>query len=435
VTAGRATSSVHSGVVPEPRQKANVQAPSGTLGERLIPRILITPPEQETTEAAGDYGYTPLRIGYLLDYPSGEIAADIIDSYMLGFEDAMNEGRLTRPIELITEVAVGLPTSDVSAVLAAHRKLVDEGCLVVLGPGISDNAMALRDQVEELGVPTLALTGTSRFAGEHCFALSNGGHGEEPAVMASYLRRRGLNRVAVIGEVSAGDREYRDAFRVQADANGLQIVAEDAFDHRPGPELEAALVRYRDVVKPDALVYCGFGLISSHLNPILERIGWNPPKVMSAAFMWAVLSEQWLAALEGWVGIEQTTEKSGPNANPNYAPLLDRFEARFSRRVEHVMIPQSYDMVRAVTEALRLASIMTPGGVRDGFERIKMMASATGGPRTNITFGPHDHRGYKGDYLVMKRIEAGSFLFEDYHWPEYLSNGLLATANGSTSGS
>ena len=46
-----------------------------------------------------------------------------------------------------------------------------------------------------------------------------------------------------------------------------------------------------------------------------------------------------------------------------------------------------------------------------------MMPSAAGGPRTNITFGPYDHRGYKGDYLVMKRIKGGRFHFEDYHWP------------------
>ena len=57
---------------------------------------------------------------------------------------------------------------------------------------------------------------------------------------------------------------------------------------------------------PTRLVYCGFGLNSGQINPGLERIGWDPPKVMNAAIMWAFMSPAWTAALDGWTGIEQT---------------------------------------------------------------------------------------------------------------------------------
>jgi hypothetical protein len=43
-------------------------------------------------------------------------------------------------------------------------------------------------------------------------------------------------------------------------------------------------------------------------------------------------------------------------------------------------------------------------GVRLGLERIKTFPAANGGARTNITFGPYDYRGYKDDFLAMRRI-------------------------------
>jgi branched-chain amino acid transport system substrate-binding protein len=59
-----------------------------------------------------------------------------------------------------------------------------------------------------------------------------------------------------------------------------------------------------------------------------------------------------------------------------------------------------------------------------GIERIKMMPSALGGPRTYLEFGPYDHRGYKGDFLIMKQLRNGEFHFADYHWPQWPINRL-----------
>ena len=55
-------------------------------------------------------------------------------------------------------------------------------------------------------------------------------------------------------------------------------------------------------------------------------------------------------------------------------------------------------------------------------QQIKMFPSAIGGPRTNVTFGPYDHRGYKGDWLFVNRLQHGGFEFCDYHIPEFPSN-------------
>ena len=52
--------------------------------------------------------------------------------------------------------------------------------------GVTDNAQVLRPVIEELQVPYITRAGTTRFVGEYCFSLANGGHGEEAAILAAY---------------------------------------------------------------------------------------------------------------------------------------------------------------------------------------------------------------------------------------------------------
>jgi branched-chain amino acid transport system substrate-binding protein len=108
--------------------------------------------------------------------------------------------------------------------------------------------------------------------------------------------------------------------------------------------------------------------------------------------------------------------------NPNWDPCLNRFEKRFGYRAGHTMTGLLYDQGRAAAEAIINAPLLTGEGLRAGLERIKMMPATVGGPRTSITFGPGDHRGYKGDFLFMKQVRQGRFHFAGYHRPQWPIN-------------
>ena len=55
-------------------------------------------------------------------------------------------------------------------------------------------------------------------------------------------------------------------------------------------------------------------------------------------------------------------------------------------------------------EALRHP--LTPDGVRDALERVKMIPAASGSPGTYISFGNWMHRGWVGaGYLVARRLD------------------------------
>ena len=377
--------------------------------------------EGVTVAPAGPEG--SIRIGFLSDMPTGSSLSEYVDPIVLALEDAVVEGRLRYQVELLASHVVGLPTGEAANVVAAFEDLVARGCVLVLSTGVTSNALVLRDVINRLEVPYITMAGTTRFTGPFCFSLANGGHGEEAAIVAAYLAHKNYRRVVVAGEDSPGDVEYRAFFAEQAALYGIDIADDHYFAGSPTEvEVDAVLSRFRDF-GPDALVYCGFGFHSQMLSPSLARIGWSPPKVMNAAIMWALASPAWSGALDGWVGIEQTNnDHDSVEKNPNWSAMLARFEARFGHRPDNTMTALLYDQGRAAVEAVANAPSVDGAGLAAGLERIKMMPSTLGGPRTYIGFGPEDHRGYRGDFMFMKQLRDGKFHFDSYHWPQWPIN-------------
>jgi ABC-type branched-subunit amino acid transport system substrate-binding protein len=165
-------------------------------------------------------------------------------------------------------------------------------------------------------------------------------------------------------------------------------------------------------VEADSIAYFGFGLPAIKMGPIFREMGWDPPRIMCGAFMFIYAGAEFLKALEGWTGVDQICEE-----NPRLQPFLDRYAEKYGRR-EFSLIPGlSYDTGMVVAHALRYAPVRNPEGVKAGLERVRMLSTVTGGPRTHITFGPYDHKGWKGDYLVVRKVENGQSVFKAYYEP------------------
>ena len=58
--------------------------------------------------------------------------------------------------------------------------------------------------------------------------------------------------------------------------------------------------------------------------------------------MWYINESSILDDLEGWFGVDQVGDEEG-DPNPNFWPLVNKFEARFGRRVYHAMVGVTYD--------------------------------------------------------------------------------------------
>jgi branched-chain amino acid transport system substrate-binding protein len=388
----------------------------GAVGDRAVQGITIYPPTRGVA-SQGD-AWEPVKIGVLVDMDIGQLLADWIDPTILAIEDALNEGVYGRgPIELVIADSRGLPRENYRKVLAGYRWLVEQGCVVVLGPMISDNSLVLQDLVNELRVPCIGWTGAHRFASDYCFTVANGDIPTEGVMCAQWLRAAGLEKVGMFWEQGSSGRDYADYFRDTALQLGLKVMREVKLEPNPrGLKDDLALMRDLGV---EGIYYGGYGYATFHFAEAFKALDWDPPRVMGTAFMFYSNSNKWAEGLEGWHGVDQLGEDG---ANPNYNAMVRRFEQRFGRTTRNVVVALAYDTARVAVHGIGNAAIPEPRWVKEGMERIRWMPATNGGPGTYIQFGPHDRKGYKGDFLTIRELRGGELRFHGYHRPEWPSN-------------
>lgn len=392
----------------------------GAASDVAVQGITIYPPTGGV-QTQGDT-WEPVKIGVLIDMDLNQLLADWLDPTILAIEDALNEGIYGRgPVQLVIADARGLPRENYRKVIEGYRWLVEQGCVVVLGPLISDNSLVVQDTANELGVACIGWTGAHRFASEHCFTVANGDIPTEAVMCAQWLRKRGLRKVGLFWEQGSSGRDYADYFRDTALQLGLSITREVKLEPNPR-NLADDLAAMRDA-GTEGLYYGGYGYATFHFAEAFRALDWDPPRVMGTAFMFYSNSNRWAEGLEGWHGIDQLGQDG---ANPNYNAMVARFEKRFGRSTRNVVVALAYDTARVAIHGIANAAIPAPSYVKEGMERIRWMPATNGGPGTYIQFGPWDRKGYKGDFLTIRELRGGELRFDGYHRPEWPANDLDA---------
>ena len=141
----------------------------------------------------------------------------------------------------------------------AYGELVDEGCLAVFGPAITDNAVPTREAIEErFQVPAISVTGTEDWLGEWTFALPQGSMTDEPIFWAHLLAKRGHTEVGVLIEQSLIGESYAAEFPQGVRAHGHPHRRRGVRSRRPRRTSARRCAASHDA-KRDALVHCGFG--------------------------------------------------------------------------------------------------------------------------------------------------------------------------------
>ena len=219
----------------------------------------------------------PIRIGVLIDFvlppPSHwDVRDDFLDATRLTFDDATAAGTLDRPVELVIREVEGLPRGTVKAVIDAFGELVDEGCLGVFGPMISESAVPLREEIERrFRVPAISWCGADEWHGEWTFSLSNGSMTDEPYVIASLIAQRGLRTAGVVFERSLIGQKYLSFFRDACRGRGHHDRGRGA-DRAERCRRHATSSRALHAAAPDAIVHLGFGLGVVGVNEALAAL-------------------------------------------------------------------------------------------------------------------------------------------------------------------
>ncbi|OBB46027.1 ABC transporter substrate-binding protein [Mycobacterium sp. 852002-51961_SCH5331710] len=342
----------------------------------------------------------PLKVGLLNDYPTrSSTEDDTLDTLRLVFEEAVSAGLVDRPIEVVRRDVIGLPNGTYHAVERGYDELVAEGCLVIFGPYVSDNAVPLSAHANRVGkVPNLILSGSEEALGEWTFALNNGSMPEEPVMLAAVMLGDERSRIAIAYEASLIGKEYLAFAEKAYSAAGLKVVATAAI-----PQVEAdkaAVVAELRAAGPDALVHVGFGHGLWGFSDALESAGWDPPRYTTTAFEMAHINAEWMRHLRGWIGLDSYDER-----NRVGQAFLDRFEARYGRRPAHSMPGLCHDVATVIARGLAAARPLTGEGVKHGIEQVKLVPSASGAPGTFLRFGRYIRQGWLGsDYLIARRV-------------------------------
>ena len=347
----------------------------------------------------------PIKLGYLFDFvlPDGfpkEMRADLTQSFELVFEEGLEQGVIDRPIEIVFREVEGLPKGSVKAVIDAYGELVDEGCLAVFGPSITDNCVPTKEAIEKrFQVPAISVTGTDDWLGEWTFSLSMGSMTDEPVFWAHLLDKRGLNDVGVLVEQSLVGETYIKSFRAACRDAGIRITAEEPIAQTAQDIGEA--VRKLHAADVGALVHCGFGFGVVLINPVLRELAWDPPRFMGTAFQNAWINPIVWDAIVGWIGLDQFDE-----GNHIGQQFIDRYAARYGWRPEYCVPVVNRDLATVLLHAFADARPLSPRGVKEALERIRLLPAASGSPGTRISFGKWSHRGWMGaGYLVARRLD------------------------------
>ena len=146
-------------------------------------------PMSEASEAS------PIKVGFLMDYISESRTMDDLSNYSEPLDLVFREG--TSPADRPAgrdryRSAQGLPRGNTKAVIDAFGELVDEGCVAVIGPHISDNAVTVRPEIERrFRVPAISVCGSEHWLGEWTFLLNNGSMTDEPILWAHLMAKSG----------------------------------------------------------------------------------------------------------------------------------------------------------------------------------------------------------------------------------------------------
>lgn len=348
----------------------------------------------------------PIKVGYLMDFKLAanfpkELLDSFVQSFDLIFSEAADQGLIDRPVQVIYREVEGLPKGSVKAVIDAFGELVDEGCLVVFGPNITDNVVPTREAIEQrFKVPAISVTGTDDWLGEWTFSFPQGSMTDEPIFLADLIAKKGLSTVGVLVEQNLIGETYLGNLRRACARKGIRIVAVAPIA-QTAQDIGAAVGTLYEA-RAEAIVHLGFGFGIVFINPALEAVDWDPPRFTTTAFQNAWINPIMWEAFMGWVGVDQYDE-----ANQLGQDFLDRYQAEYGNRPEYCVSVVNHDVASTLVRAFADAQPLSPRGVKEALERVKMMPAASGAPGTRVSLGKWTRRAWMGSgYLVARTLDA-----------------------------
>ena len=340
----------------------------------------------------------PIKIGVLYDAPTINPANPNFRAMELRLEEFNARGGVEgRQVELVYHAAnaahEGLPENAV----AGWRHLASNPEIVgILGPGITDNTLAVIDTVDQGKVPTIQWSGDETSRGEWYFHFQAGSLPDEGLYLARLMAQLGHRRVGVLQSGVVGER-YFAGFAQEAREQDIEIVSHQLANvHATDvvPQMERI-----HAASPDCALFLGMAEPTLAFGRAIRELGWDIPRFSNIAMLTMALDPKAIEVNEGIIWVDQYEPR-----NPVLARLEAAYEARYGQRPPPVFIHAiGYDIMTLMLEGLRRSTNLTRPGLKDGLERVHQLPCATGGLNPVMGFSPWDRQAIKGPDLFMFR--------------------------------
>ena len=160
------------------------------------------------------------------EYPEDR-RLDLTQSLDLIFERGHRDGVIDRPIEVVYHEVEGLPKGSAKAVIDAYGELVDEGCLAIFGPFITDNGEPTKVEIERrFEVPAISVTGSEGVVGAVDVLAADGIAHRRAGLLDRADGHAGYQTVGALVERSHVGHTYITNFRAACERAGIRIVDE-----------------------------------------------------------------------------------------------------------------------------------------------------------------------------------------------------------------
>jgi branched-chain amino acid transport system substrate-binding protein len=332
-----------------------------------------------------------MRIGLLFDYPQGGDALE--RSLRLGMAAA---GLDPDAVTFLREETLGLPAGRAEDTAAGFARLAKAGVDLVIGPSISDNCLAARDEADAHEVPAVNYSGGERTRSDWMFHYQIGSLEEEPPLLVARMGERGLGRAAVIHDASVVGDRYMEVLGWSARDAGVELTGHAAID--PLSEDLGVVVAELRAASPDVLVYLGLGAASHAVATAMADARWTIPVLANSALMFGYIRPDWR---DGWTNWEYIDTIADDNVHRRALGELDASAAAGP------IGTAAYDMGRLVGHGAGRAERLDRAGLREGLERVKQLPAASGYEGTLMGFGVCDRGALKGPFLVLRAWRDG----------------------------
>ena len=243
--------------------------------------------------------------------------------------------------------------------------------------------------------------GTDDWLGEWTFAFPQGSMTDEPIFLADLSPSADYPRSACLVEQSLIGETYLKNLRSACARKGIRSLRRwRSLRPLRTSTKRCALSRTR---RPRRSCTCGFGFGIVFINPALEAVGLGSAPLHHTAFQNAWVNPIMWNAFMGWIGVDQYDEAQPDRAGFS-RPLREEVQRQSPRILrDRVNRDVAATLVRAFTDSHPLS----PRGVKEALERVKMMPAASGAPGTRVSFGKWTRRAWMGaGYLVARTLDA-----------------------------